>query len=92
MKIDFDIEKSNKNLSERNLSFERAIDFEWESAIFSEDDRFFYPERRFVALGYLGQRLHVICFTPTLDGIRVISFRKANLREIRRYEKETTDK
>ncbi|MBT9476496.1 BrnT family toxin [Polaromonas sp.] len=31
-------------------------------------------------------RLHVLCFTPIDGGIRVISFRKANPREIRSYE------
>jgi uncharacterized protein len=37
-----------------------------------------------VALGYLDERLHVLCFTETHDGIRVISFRKANSREVNR--------
>lgn len=52
--------------------------------------RHIYPERRFVAMGYLEERLHVLCFTPILDGVRVISFRKANSREVKRYEKKTT--
>lgn len=34
----------------------------------------------FYSNGYLEQRLHVICFTPIEGGVRVISFRKANLR------------
>lgn len=55
-------------------------------AVFSEDTRHPYPERRFVALGYVGERLHVVCFTPIEGGVRVISFRKANDREVRRYE------
>jgi hypothetical protein len=38
-------------------------------------------------LGWLDVRLHVLCFTPTDDGLRVISLRKANARELRRYEK-----
>jgi uncharacterized protein (DUF4415 family) len=63
------------------------LDFDWETAIYSEDIRTLYPERRFVAVGYLGFRLHVLCFTPIEGGIRVISFRKANIREVKRYEK-----
>lgn len=47
------------------------------------------PERRFVALGLVGQRIHVVCFTPIDGGIRVISFRKANAREVRRHEQAT---
>jgi uncharacterized protein len=40
---------------------------------------------RYVASGYLDERLHVLCFTETHNGIRVISFRKANSREMNRY-------
>jgi uncharacterized DUF497 family protein len=46
----------------------------------------------FVALGYLGERLHVVCFTPIEGGVRIISFRKANAREKRRYEQKTADR
>ena len=49
-----------------------------------------YPESRFVALGFLENRLHVLCFTPTVGGIRVISFRKANRREEKEYEQTPT--
>ena len=45
-----------------------------------------YPEVRYVAVGLLDARLHVLCFTPIAGGIRVISFRKANQREVRDYE------
>jgi uncharacterized protein len=91
MKIDFDIKKSEKNMHERNLPFEHAIDFDWGTALYLEDDRKNYPERRFIAIGYLGERLHVICFTPIEAGVRVISFRKANSREVKRYDEQTAD-
>lgn len=42
-------------------------------------------EPRFVAVGYIGERVYVVCFTPIEEGVRVISFRKANRREVRRY-------
>ncbi len=41
------------------------------------------------ALGRVRQRLHSLVFVETADGIRVISFRKANQREVKRYEKAT---
>jgi uncharacterized DUF497 family protein len=44
-----------------------------------------YGETRYVAIGWLSERLHVLCFTTTDDGIRVISLRKANDREVKRY-------
>jgi len=89
MNIEFDPEKSCKNMRDRGLPFDDAAVFDWETAIYMEDTRQPYPERRFVAMGYLGERLHVLCFTPISSGVRVISFRKANLREVRRYEKKT---
>jgi uncharacterized DUF497 family protein len=92
MKIVFDPAKSERNAKSRSLSFDRAVDFDWESAIYSEDERVDYPETRIIALGFLGVRLHVICFTPIYGGVRIISFRKANRREVRHYEDETADR
>ncbi len=86
MKIEFDAPKNERNIHERSLSFERAADFDFNTAIVQQDARKPYPEVRFVALGFLDARLHVLCFTPVDGGIRVISFRKANSREIRSYE------
>lgn len=89
MIIDFDPSKSDRNDRERDLPFTAVECFDWEGAILAEDNRFEYPERRFIALGRIGQRVHVVCFTPIEDGIRVISLRKANPREVRRYENAT---
>ena len=87
MRITFDPEKNARNIRERGLSFERASEFEFESAVVREDERREYGEVRYVALGRLGDRLHVLCFTETEEGIRVLSFRKANVREVNRYAK-----
>lgn len=87
MIIEFDPAKSARNVRERGLSFESAGDFDFASAMMREDIRKAYSEQRLVALGFLDARLHVLCFTPVKDGIRVISFRKANRREEHAYEK-----
>ncbi|MBZ9539793.1 BrnT family toxin [Modicisalibacter tunisiensis] len=89
MRIDFDPDKSARNERERGLPFTAVERLDWEGALYTEDTRHDYPERRFVALGLIGQRVHVVCFTPVDGGIRVISFRKANAREVRRYEQAT---
>ena len=90
MEITFDPAKSEKNIRERVLSFERAGDFDFATAKIWPDTRKPYPEVRYVALGYLDERLHVLCFTPAPGGIRVISFRKANPREVKDYEQAET--
>jgi uncharacterized DUF497 family protein len=79
-----------RNAHERGLPFSLVENFEWEGAVVSEDARFPYPETRFNALGFIGGRLHIVCFTAIPGGVRVISFRKANDRERARYEKEKT--
>lgn len=88
MKVTFDPEKSARNTRERGLGFERAVDFDYETAFYWQDERRDYGEERFVAIGYLDSRLHVLCFTQTADGIRVISFRKANEREAKLHGKQ----
>ncbi len=91
MKIEFGPKKSDKNDHDRFLPFERACEFDWATALYFEDIRKPYPEKRFVAMGYLGLRLHILCFTPIEGGVRIISFRKANSREVQHYEKEKID-
>jgi hypothetical protein len=86
MKIEFDPIKNERNIRERDLSFERAAAFDFASATIGQDERKAYPEVRYVAVGPLDGRLHVLCFTPLAGGIRVISFRKANSREISHHE------
>lgn len=92
MRIDFDRANSACRHRERGLPFEQGAEFDFSSALITVDDRKEYGEVRYVALGMLGERLHVLCFTEITDGIRVISFRKANSREVARYAKvQTTD-
>ena len=85
MRIEFDPAKNTTNIRERGLNFECAANFDFDSALIQPDTRKAYPELRYVAVGYLEQRLHVLCFTPVPGGIRVISFRKANLREVKSH-------
>ena len=86
MKIEFDPAKSARNERERGLSFELVAEIAWETSYTEEDMRFSYPEMRLVTYGLIGERVHVVCYTPVMGGIRVISFRKANAREVRKYE------
>ena len=89
MKISYDPRKSARNVAERGLSFELAEAFEWDSAVIWQDTRRDYGEERFIALGRIGQRVHSLVFTRRSETVHVISLRKANRREVRRYETET---
>jgi uncharacterized DUF497 family protein len=85
--IDFDPRKNERNIRERQLSFEAASRFVFDQALIYVDSRHDYGEVRYVAIGPLDTRIHVMCFTETNNGIRVISLRKANDREVARYAK-----
>jgi uncharacterized DUF497 family protein len=88
VEITFDPKKSERNLRERNLGFEQAAEFGFAAATYFNEVR--NGENRLVAVGYFKKRLHILCFLPTAVGVRVISFRKANDREARKYGKPKT--
>lgn len=90
MEIEFDPKKSEQNAHQRGLPFAMAQTFDFETALYKVDDRRDYGETRIRAIGMIGKRLHILVFTETVDGIRVISLRKANQREVKYYEQETT--
>ena len=89
MEISFDPAKNTRNIELRGLSFETVADFEFETALFSQDQRQAYGEVRMRALGLLNMRVHALVFVETPLGVRVISFRKANQREVKIYESQT---
>ena len=84
--ISYDPAKNAKNLAQGRPSFDEVAGFDFDTAQVAVDDRKPYGEVRYSAYGLCGQRVHALAFTRTPDGIRVISFRKANKREVRRYE------
>ncbi|HDL5367252.1 TPA: BrnT family toxin [Mannheimia haemolytica] len=82
MKITYDPNKNQRNIEERDLPFDLVNQFDWNTAQIWQDLRFDYGEIRLNALGFINERLYSLTFKPLNDGIRVISFRKANKREI----------
>ena len=51
MKIEFDAGKNDRNIAERGLSFERVAEFDFAAAIFREDRRRDYGEKRMQVRG-----------------------------------------
>lgn len=90
VKIEFDPAKDDINRKKHALPLSAAINFDWDTALEREDDRFDYGEMRFVALGLIGNRLHVLVFTESADEdtVRVISLRPAEKHEMRFYHGE----
>jgi uncharacterized DUF497 family protein len=85
MKITYDDIKNARNIDERGLAFSMVADLEWNRAVVVEDDRKNYGERRFRVFGFINDRLYAAVVTFRCDAVHVISFRKANAREVARY-------
>jgi uncharacterized protein len=90
MDVTFDLAKNAKNIAERELSFERVAELDWDTAVIGEDTRHDYGEPRLLVMARLDGRLHAAVVTPHGEDLHVISFRKANRREVRRYGKKDT--
>ena len=86
MDIEFDNAKRTKTLAERGVDFADVAALDWDTALTVEDVRNSYGEQRFVTLGLIHNRLCVVAWTPRGKALRVISLRKANARERKRYE------
>ena len=89
MNVTFDPAKDAVNKAKHGVSLADAEAFEWGSAEVWPDTRRNYGEARMVALGYIGLRIMSMVFVdrppeqPTER--RIISLRKANQREVKRY-------
>ena len=88
MIVDFDPAKNQNNIRIRGLDFAQVADFDFATTQYALDDRREYGETRWRAIGFIGERLYVLVFKPIDDGIRVISFRKANRREVNKYAQD----
>jgi uncharacterized DUF497 family protein len=86
--FEWDERKRVANLDRHGIDFAEVRRFDWDSAQFTPDRRRDYGEIRVIAVGRIGPRMHVLVFAPRAERIRIISLRKANDREIKRYEKD----
>lgn len=85
MKIEYDPAKRTKTLETRGLDMAQAGEIWNGPHLTFEDNRQDYGEPRFVTFGLLSDRLVFVAWTLRGDTHRVISMRKANEREQKRY-------
>ena len=87
MNFEFDRAKSELCLLERGFDFAYAAHaFLDAQRVVQMDTRYDYGESRFVLLGMVQKRLFRLVYTPRGDALRIISARKANARERKRYD------
>jgi uncharacterized protein len=85
MRIEFDPAKDAANLAKHGVSLALARELDWEAALVWIDDRFDYGELRIIALAPKTKILYCVAFVNRGEVRRIISLRRANRREVRRY-------
>ena len=86
MKFKWDRKKAESNLRKHGVHFKSATAiFADENRLTVTDDRKDYKEERYTTLGMIEDRLYVVIYTTASETIRIISARKANKREQKRY-------
>ena len=90
MEFTCDPTKNETNIRDRSLPLLAARAMFSNEMVVREDTRRVYPERRFIGYATLAGRLMVVvfCHQPSDERIHIISFRKANPREQKKFENQ----
>lgn len=86
MEIDWDEEKDCQNRLKHGVGLGDAARLEWDQSLDRRDSRHDYGEVRIKSLAPLDGRIFACIYTMRDKRRRIISLRKANLREVRDYD------
>lgn len=87
MDFEWDEEKRRTNLAKHGLDFADAAMMDWSRATIFEDVRTDYGEQRYWAFGMWDGRMYLAAYAIRHGNVRIISFRKANRKEVAKYGK-----
>jgi uncharacterized DUF497 family protein len=85
MDVEFDPARDAANIAKHRLSLSEAAEFDMASAVVEADERIDYGETRFRAFGRIDGEPRCIVFALRANVVRVISYRRAHEKEMRRY-------
>ncbi|MFN5880314.1 MAG: BrnT family toxin [Burkholderiales bacterium] len=85
MQIEFDPNKDRINLDKHGVSLALAAELHWDAALVWIDNRHDYGEDRILALVPRGATLYYAAVVDRAGVRRVISLRRANRREAKKY-------
>jgi uncharacterized DUF497 family protein len=85
VKFEWDEQKNRINIEKHGISFEEVKAIFEDVRITAVDTRQSYDEIRNISLGTIHGRICVVVYTERKGVTRIISARKANQRERRRY-------
>lgn len=85
MRFEWDEAKNAKNQKKHGLAFEDA-EYVFEGDVITKRDPRYQSEERYLTVGRLDDVVVVIAHTPRGERTRIISMRKANARERKKYQ------
>ena len=85
VKFERDDEKNRINIEKHSVDFNDAIDIFQNIRLTVVDKRRDYGETRKISIGKINNNICIVVYTERKDVIRIISARKANQRERRKY-------
>jgi uncharacterized protein len=86
MQFEWDENKNRSNLAKHNLSFQAATEVFFSICLTAADTRTDYGEKRWISVGEISPHtVIVVVYTIRDEKYRIISARKANDRERRKY-------
>ena len=86
MTLSFDPAKDESNRAKHGISLSEASRGDWTAAFVALDDRRDYGEVRWYAYLPIDGRVHVVVYTERDGNPRIISLRRANPREVAKYD------
>ncbi len=87
MQFEWDEAKNLENIRKHEIDFADVLSMFDGEMLIELDDRFDYSEDRWIGIGFLGFGIAVIVWTERRkDIIRIISARRANRHEQKRFE------
>ena len=85
MRLTFDPVKDAVNIEKHGVSLALAEELEWDALLAWPDTRKDYGEKRMAGLAPLDTRLYFLVYVDRSQERRIISLRKANVREVKIY-------
>lgn len=90
MKFEWDAVKNRINIEKHGIDFNDAKQIFSGLILTVEDDRFDYPERRYITLGMMFESVISVVHSESVERIRIISARKATKNEQKEYFKQVS--
>ncbi len=92
LSFEWDENKAKSNLIKHGIGFDEALPVFWDDNVLIEENRVVEGERRWTAIGHIDGAVivlvaHTYRGTETDEIVRIISARKADSKERRRYGK-----